>query len=64
VLLCSRVRLGEVQLELEGKHITMEDRELALATILSMGYAQGRAEKALFLTGNKGAQAAIDWYVK
>jgi uncharacterized UBP type Zn finger protein len=41
----------------------MSSRDENLAMLLSMGFLQNRAEKAIFLTKNKGVQEAIDWYV-
>lgn len=33
-----------------------------LQELLEMGFPENRAQKALFLTNNKGLSEAIDWY--
>ncbi|KAM6159922.1 UBX domain-containing protein 1 [Erethizon dorsatum] len=36
----------------------------ALESLIEMGFARGRAEKALALTGNQGIEAAMDWLME
>lgn len=36
----------------------------ALESLIEMGFPQGRAEKALALTGNQGIEAAMDWLME
>jgi uncharacterized UBP type Zn finger protein len=47
----------------EDSILKMSSRDENLAMLLSMGFPQNRAEKAIFLTKNKGVQEAIDWFV-